>query len=81
MSGIEGMFATLRALERAPEEVDRDVAAMLRTRVRASDAVEVRGGAVAIVPAGRSLAFLTDETADAVARQAEETLARIGGGR
>lgn len=77
MSGeLDGMLATLRALERAPEEVARDVAALLAPRFRSPGGAVAQGDQV-VLRGG----FLSDEWAADVANQAQETLARLGGAR
>ena len=82
MSALGPLLQTLRDLENAPKEIARDVADLLQSRMTRGEAVEVRGEDVALVPGARGGSpYLSDAWADDVRRQAEETLARVGGGR
>jgi hypothetical protein len=79
VSGIDDMLETLRALEASPEECGRDIADLLGGRMRTGSVVP-HGEDVAIVPGGRSDAFLSDAWSEDVEQQMNETLTRIGGG-
>ncbi len=78
MSGVDAMLETLRALSASPEEAARDVAAMLGPRMRTGRA-EARGESVAIVPGGRSDAWLGDAWAADVEDEIGRTMAKAGG--